>query len=49
MHHALSPKSKLAPHKAIAKLIFLREKQKATSRIEYSENGINGDGDGWQS
>ena len=34
VHHALSPKSEQAPHKAIAKLIFLREKQKATSRIE---------------
>ncbi|MDC0231321.1 hypothetical protein OAK19_05085 [Aureispira] len=49
VHNALSPKSEQAPHKAIAKLIFLREKQKAVSRIEYSEQNIEEDGDGWQS
>ncbi len=44
VHRALSPKSVEPPHQAIARLIFEREKQKATTRIEYNSDD---EGDGW--
>lgn len=35
VHKALSPFSKEPPHEVLAQLIFLREQQKAKTRLEY--------------
>lgn len=35
-HQALSPYSEEPPHQALAMLIYKREQQKATTRLEYS-------------
>lgn len=46
VHQALSPAAIEPPHKALAQLIFQREKQKAKTRIEYNERYTE-EGDGW--
>ena len=43
VHQALSPYSKEMPHKVLAELIFKREKQKATTRIEYEAQELEDD------
>ena len=47
VYTALSPKADQPPNEMIAKLIFLREKQKAQSRIEYTIRNADDIGDGW--
>jgi hypothetical protein len=46
VHQALNPAAIEPPHKALAQLIFQREKQKAKTRIEYNERYTE-EGDGW--
>ena len=46
VHKALNPAAIELPHKAVAQLIFHREKQKAKTRIEYNER-YEEEGDGW--
>lgn len=48
VHQALNPTAIELPHKALAQLIFNREKQKAKTRIEYNERNAE-EGDGWNS
>ena len=47
VHQALSPQAKEPPHEVLAQLIFQREKQKATTRIEYSNYDFGADGEEW--
>jgi hypothetical protein len=47
VHKALNPLSKEAPHEVLALLIFEREKQKAKTRIEYSNYDQEDDCEAW--
>lgn len=44
---ALHPESIDPPHKAIARLMFDREIQKAQSRLDYRQKHPQDEGDGW--
>ena len=47
VHKALSPFSETPPHQALAQMIFDREKQKATTRIEYSDYRYENEDELW--